>query len=916
VNRKDKAQPNELLQYERKQRGWPRRYVADQVGVAEESLVGKWERQGVMPRPENLARLCQLFGKSVRELGFVKKGEVPYWNVPHPPDPFFTGRDDVLTFLHQVLTPGKDWVWSQTVAVTGLEGVGKTEVAVEYAYCYRNEYHAIFWVKAEAGESMISDFDAIARLLHLPGYDEKDQEKTLHVLHQWMESINRWLLILDNVEDMNSIRRFFPQKGRGCVLLTTRMHATNFVPHVIELGGLEPDEGAHFLLQRAKLLASNRVHGRDISELMEQAKELSRLLGGLPFALEEAAAYIEETGCSLTEYLQLRRVDSTPFFFEHPIAASTFRLSFEKVKQSQPLAAELLKLLAFLHPDAIPEEIILDAAGELGPDLKILAGDKLRLNLLLGELLRYSLIKRSQDILSMHRLVQAVLKSTLDQIAQRQWAERAICAVNSLFPEVHPATWDTCERLLSSAQTCSDLVIRYQIASPESARLLDLAGYYLYERGRYAESETLLSQALRIRERVMGREHRDRTISLDHLGLLYKAQGELEKAQPLFQRALTILEKELGPEHPETATILYHQGLLYHASGKYADARSLYLRAFSIKKRNLSRNHPDIAVILDDLAVLTADMGNYARAITLEQLVLSLKQRLFGEVHPDIAVSLGNLAAFYHASGQYEIAAPLYLHAAETFEQTLGTRHPSTFMTYDNLAGLYIDQGKYEEALHLSEKVLRSREQVLGKEHPDLCQSLVQLGLIYQARRAYAKAHAYFKRSLNIYEKVYGLEHPYTAGSQTYLADVLTLLGRADEAYILVKLALAYKKRTLGADHPSFATTLNSLAAIHYAQGDIKQARMYAEQALKIREKTLHPSHLQLAESLLALARLATDENHLNEAATLLERAIIIQEQAKGADHPDVQQLKAMRASVVKRLASRDYIDKETYSST
>src|ERR1700694_5644990 len=131
----DNGEPNELLQYERERRGWSRKYVAEQIGAIEDRMVGRWEREGVIPYPRYKQALCVLFGRSARELGFVRK-EVPYWNVPYRRNPYFTGREDILKDLHEKFREAKTANWTSAYAISGLGGIGKTQVALEYAYQY------------------------------------------------------------------------------------------------------------------------------------------------------------------------------------------------------------------------------------------------------------------------------------------------------------------------------------------------------------------------------------------------------------------------------------------------------------------------------------------------------------------------------------------------------------------------------------------------------------------------------------------------------------------------------------------------------------------------------------------------------------------------------------------------------------
>ena len=342
------------------------------------------------------------------------------WNVPYQRNVFFTGREDILEKLHTTLTTGRTAALTQPQAITGLGGVGKTQTAVEYTYRYHTDYKAVLWVKADLREVMISDFVSIADLLNLPEKNEQDQNRVVNAVKRWLQSNSDWLLVCDNADDLKMVRDFIPTAGIGHTLLTTRAQAMDRLARRIELEKMEIEEGALFLLRRANIIASE-VSLDDAAEAdRATAKEISKAMDGHPLALDQAGAYIEETACSLSDYLKLyqtrraellaRRGGVAP---DHPEpVTTTFSLSFRKVAQANPASIELLKLFAFLHPDAIPEEIITEGVPDLGSILRPVAADPYKLNIAIAELLKYSLVHRNAETktISIHRLVQAVLK--------------------------------------------------------------------------------------------------------------------------------------------------------------------------------------------------------------------------------------------------------------------------------------------------------------------------------------------------------------------------------------------------------------------------------------------------------------------------------------------------------------------------
>ena len=256
------------------------------------------------------------------------------------------------------------------------------------------------------------------------------------------------------------------------------------------------------------------------------------------------------------------------------------------MQKANPAAADLLCLCAFLDPDGIQEEIFTEGASELGPTLKPIAADPIKLNEAIGTLLIYSLLRRSPDhSLTIHRLAQVVLKHGMNKSTQRRWAERAVRAVNLAFPEVEYENWLRCQQYIPHVLACKALIEQWDMTLPEAAQLLDDAGNYLKESAQYEQAEPLFQRALDIRERVLGPEHPDTATSLNNLASLYRNQGKYEQAEPLYQRALAIRERVLGPitpTRPPASTIWQYST---RNQGKYEQAEPLYQRALAIREQ-------------------------------------------------------------------------------------------------------------------------------------------------------------------------------------------------------------------------------------------------------------------------------------------------------------------------------------------
>ncbi len=543
------------------------------------------------------------------------------WNVPYLRNPYFTGREGLLKQLHDNLTQNKSAALTQAQdrpaesaqaqAISGLGGIGKTQTAVEYAYRFRGEYSAVLWANAATRDELVTSFVGLATLLNLAEREEQDQTKIVAAVKHWFTTHDEWLLIFDNADDLSMAGEFLPAGGKGHLLLTTRAHAIGSLANGIEVEKLDTQEGMLLLLRRAKVLALDTSLDDAPPADRIAAESIVKEMDGLPLALDQAGAFIEETGCSVSDYLDryrqrqdllLKRRGGPGKDHPEPVA-TTWSLSFERVEQLDPIAAELLRCCAFLAPDAIPEQLIIDCVSELDTPLQPVAENTLLLDEALGTLLRFSLVQRKRDeySFSMHRLVQAILKASIDAAKQRQYAESIVKAMDQVFPDVKDyRNWPRCQQYIPHAQVCVELIDIWELTFSEAGSLQNTIGEYLYFRAQYEEAEPLYKRAIEIGEKTLGPEHPLLATYIDNLATVYEDQGKYSKAEPLYKRAIAIDEKALGPEHPGLATDLNNLASLYRNQGKYSEAEPLYKRALVIREKKFGPVHPSTRTIREN----------------------------------------------------------------------------------------------------------------------------------------------------------------------------------------------------------------------------------------------------------------------------------------------------------------------------
>jgi tetratricopeptide (TPR) repeat protein len=698
----------------------------------------------------------------------------PVFNLPFPRNPFFTGREDQLEKIHAALTS------RGRAALSGLGGIGKTQTALEYAYRHQSEYDHVFWVRAEQETDLITGYVALAKALQIPGHQQDDQQAIAALMKQWLATHDGWLLVLDNADNLPQLRSYLPTMN-GHILLTTRAQALGDLAtkdEVTHIDHMDANEGALLLLRRAKAIADDADLTTASDSDQTLAQTLSTEMDGLPLALDQAGAYIEEQMLSLEEYLELFRTEKAELLMErgklspdHPSVSATFKLAFEKVAAASATAAALVEACAFLAPDAIPEEIFREGAEAFDPPLRTLAESKLALSQAIGEAARFSLISRNPQTktLTIHRLVQEVLRAAMDDNSQRQWAEQVVEAVTTVFPEAQFENWVQCDRLIAQAQATIQLIAHYGLASETAALLLSRTGSYYNSQGRYGDAEPLYLEALAMRKQLLGEAHPSVAASLNNLAVLYEKQGRYEEAEPLYLEALAMDQRLLGEAHPDIAASLSNLAALYCFQGRYEAAEPLYLEALAMRKRLLGEAHPNVANSLNNLAGLYEAQGRYADAEPLYLEALAMMKRLLGEVHPDVATSLNNLAELYRSQGRYEEAEPLYLEALAMDQRLLGEAHPDIAASLNNLALLYQAQGRYGDAEPLYLEALAMRKQLLGEAHPNVANSLFSLGALRYEQSRYGEAQTLLLQAQPICLTSLGPNHPHTQALQRWI---------------------------------------------------------------------------------------------------------------------------------------------------
>ncbi|MBD1936447.1 tetratricopeptide repeat protein [Microcoleus sp. FACHB-68] len=684
----------------------------------------------------------------------------------------FIGREEELDKIRELLQQGSRVASS---AISGMGGVGKTELALQYARRHLDDYPGgVYWFSAKAGDVKAQWVEfAIA---YFPNFAIPDQLDTLirKVEYCFQQCPpGNVLVIFDDVSDYNAVKDCVDvMPPRFKVLLTTRLQLGAKV-QTLTLDVLTPDQ--------AMALLTLLVGDGRIQQQLGEAEKMCAWLGYLPLGLELVGRYLRrKPDLSLAEMLRrleekrlqqpaLQKPKSEADMTASLGVQAAIDLSWQELDEA---AKQLACLLGVFAPTAIPWWLVEKCLPLADTEELEETRDESLVNLHLLE-------RTEKGIYRLHPLIREYCRLKLEEFAQvescqgkaeglKQAFVTALVDVAKQIPQqiitreevasLSPAI----PHLEAGASHLSDYVEDEDVTEP----FLGL-GWFYQGQALYEPAEVWKKQCVVVAEHRLGSEHPDLATGLSNLANLYYAQGRYSEAEPLYLQVGEIDRQSLPDNHPDLATHLNNLANLYYAQGRYSEAEPLYLQALEIdRRRSLPENHPGLAPHLNNLALLYESQGRYSEAEPLYLQALEIVRQSLPDNHPDLATHLNNLANLYREQGRYSEAEPLYLQALEIVRQSLPDNHPDLATHLNNLAGLYYAQRRYSEAELLFRQALEIVRRSLPDNHPALATQLNNLAFLYESQGRYSEAEPLYQQALEILESQLGLEHPYTINAR------------------------------------------------------------------------------------------------------------------------------------------------------
>jgi tetratricopeptide (TPR) repeat protein len=803
-------------------------------------------------------------------------GTVPrVFNVPAR-NPSFTGRDGVLVKIQQPLQAGVKTV----VALQGMGGVGKSQLAIEYAHRFAGTYGLAWWVRAEQPGLIGQQFATLGTDLGCVSAEASTEAVRSAVLGE-LRDRGQWLLVFDNAEHPRDISGWLPG-GDGHVLITTREHDWTQIAVSVGVDVLAARESVVILRDQVEGLTS-----RD-------ARQLANELGNLPLAVAQAAAFMASTSLPAAKYLSLLKTQASRLLdqpipeesYPRSLAAMTILIA-DRLAHDNPAAAQLANLCAFYASEPIPVDIFTGAAAQLPGELATRAADPVDWPATLRDLTGQSLARNVTHGILMHRLTQVILREHLPtaQAATTRVCAAAILAANNPGDASDPRTWPRWTRVMPHVLHL--LSIDPVLTGQDDVRDLACgAAWYLLKRGDTRESRDLADRLYQ-----QWKESPDDLHTMWAAGILanaFRQMGRYREARKLDEDTHARNQRLHGYDDP--GTTLHSASDLaadLRALGEVETAHNLDRDTLERRRRVLGEDHPDTLGSANALAYDLRALGEVQAARGLDEDTLQRRRRVLGEDHPHTLESASNLAADQRMQGETRASSDLDRDTLERRRRVLGDDHPDTLRSASNLAADLRELGDVRAALDLDRDTLQRRRRVLGEDHPDTLESASNLAADQRMQGEMRASSDLDRNTLERRRRVLGEDHPDTLGSANVLAYDLRALGEVQAARGLDEDTLQRRRRVLGEDHPDTLESASNLAADLRMQGETRASSDLDRDTLERRRRVLGEDDLS---TLASASNLAADLRELGDARAALDLdrdTLRRRRRVLGEDHPD-----------------------------
>jgi tetratricopeptide (TPR) repeat protein len=674
--------------------------------------------------------------------------------------------DDVWDYLQRV----------SRIVISGLPGVGKTELASQIVWNARDSrkyYKGIFWINANSATSFQSGIQYMARGMKLIDETEFVTTKGDEIRDMVLQELNcsdHWLLVLDNLDEASLLEDFLPERRETRhVLITTRHRAMSLALKAkqIDLNPMEQDEAISLFTKSANLLQAQCHHSE------RQLLDLVDALGRLPLALVQAAAYLSETQDDISNYFQFYKSSRKNIWGWKPsqdssyvTVATVMAISFGKVKESE-VSIRLFCLLSFLDPANVSETLWTTSDKFQDSVLRDTFGSSISVNSALQPLLVYNFVQRSGGNISMHRLVQDVMRDLIECDLQDQanvldmlndfdrvpeyWVQRAIEIISIAYPLSHPDTWARCEMYNSHANSCITYGKKYALESEMFGDIQRTVGKYAFDQGGYAQARDLFESALRMYERICGENHTKTADALSDFGRSLARLAKHHEAIQQYERALKLKEITFTKNPIDSAGIISDIGRSLYYLGKYDKAIQYFERALKISENTFATDHIRSAHIIAAIGAVLRNQKHFKKAKQKCLQALKIEEAIVGRDHISSVGIVCLLGSIFQCKGRFRKSLQQYERALKIYEKAFGRDHIGSAATVRDIGLSFLHLGRCQQALEQFDHQLRITENTFGKDHIKTAGAIWNMGASYLFLGRRDEALVQYERALKIF---------------------------------------------------------------------------------------------------------------------------------------------------------------------
>ncbi|MEZ0066358.1 tetratricopeptide (TPR) repeat protein [Streptacidiphilus sp. MAP12-20] len=837
-------------------------------------------------------------------------------------NPHFTGRAQELRILREQLKASSPSILVQPAqALFGLGGIGKTDIATEYAHRYRGDYDIVWWVRAEHEDRVQDAFVKLGTRLGIAHAEAQRDKSIWAVLNELRTGrYDRWLLIFDNAVEPEVIKRYLPEgRPHGHVIITSRERQwrRHTKAGMIEVTALSAEEAVELLRKRVPQLASCAEQDDPLTQQADRVRHddalrLARALGNLPIAVEHAAAYLAETGAPVSRYLELFEQNAHTLLSQHvdidyPHAVgATWSISSRQLNDD---AVELFNLFAFFSPEPMAEELFITHGGVIGAPaaLSDVLNDADRFRLAVRQLARYSLVKRDggRNVITVHRVVQSVTRGQMeierpeDCGAYRATVHALLAATNPGNPDLesNDAQYDrSLDHLRSAGALDTENVELRQLVIDQVRRLL--------LRGGHEEALRLGEDALRVWRATWGRDN-EKVLQLSvEVGNATRLMSRYKETLELNQDTLERLKRTLGDEHETTLLCANSYGGDLRALGKFTEALELDLKLLPLFERVFGPDHPRTLNVRNNLGADYRRLGRFPEALEEDERTYELRNRTLGSTDLRTIRSKDSISVDLRGCGRYQLSLEVAQDVISILKERTGAENLDSLNAHKSYAVALRKVGRYEEALSESEQVVRRYSAFLGGEHRYTLRASINRINDLRVTDRLREAEELGRWALELCPDIDNPKGDITWATTVNLAVVLRSRNRPEDARALDESAVQGLTDIFGSEHPLTLQATANLASDYATVGDIAVARELGEELYETSRLVLgedHPDTLAIGAN-LSLDRRASG---LDAAAEEL-RTEIMRRYAKAlsSQHPIV---------LITRQRGRVNVDIEPY---